>query len=366
MQEKVGQAGDGPIRPEPIVSKPLVTEPVVTKSLYSPIEDTQPMQTRTWEYLAWAGFLVLCLVAGLLLARLLAPQPLVGVVRFAAAIDFTTTNQLVNLIEEARQDDQIAAVVLEITSPGGYATSSESIYYSLLKLREQKPLVVVIDGLAVSGGYYMAAAANRIYAPSSSYVGNIGTRGPRPSDPYLTPDELSSGPYKLSGGDRFDRIRQLDLVAEAFIQNVVHQRKHSVDNPLTIDAETISEARIYLGSEAVAIGMVDYEGGRTDAIMGAAELAGVHNYGVVDLWKYLNQPATFQLNYQAAVKQMVETAPPGVIFLLDSRIPLPGIGENSEVDRHLMRLRSIAPASLSDLPATEQKAQPAPAQIGDQ
>ncbi len=130
---------------------------------------------------------------------------MIGIARFAAEIDFDTASQLVDLLETARTDDRVAGVVLEILSPGGFATSSETLYYTLLKLREQKPLVVVIDGLAASGGYYMAAAGNRIYAPASAYVGNVGTRGGRPSDPSIAPDELSSGPYKLEGGSRFDQ-----------------------------------------------------------------------------------------------------------------------------------------------------------------
>lgn len=73
---------------------------------------------------------------------------------------------------------------LELSSPGGYATSSETIYYTLLNFRKHKPPVVVVNGLAASGGYYMATAGNRIYASPSSYVGNVGTRGSRPTDPY--------------------------------------------------------------------------------------------------------------------------------------------------------------------------------------
>ncbi len=146
----------------------------------------------------------------------------------------------------------------------------------------------MIDGLAASGGYYMAAAGNRILAPASAYIGNVGTRGGRPSDPAIAPDELSSGPYKLEGGSRFDQIHQLDLVAQAFIKNVVSQRAASPVNPLKLTPEQLGEARIYLGSEALALGLIDAEGGRADGIQAAADLAGLADYEVVELPQYLN------------------------------------------------------------------------------
>jgi protease-4 len=191
-------------------------------------------------------------------------------------------------------------------------------------LREQKPVVVVIDGLAASGGYYMAAAANRIFAPASAYIGNIGTRGGRPTDPTIVVDELSSGPYKFEGGSRFDLIRQLDLVAQAFVKNVMSQRLASPVNPLKLSPEEMGEARIYLGSEALALGLIDGEGSRTEGIQAAAELANLHDYGVVDLEEYLGIPALPPAPPASQPQEsLLAHAPPGTIFMLDSRIPLP-------------------------------------------
>lgn len=303
---------------------------------------------KTWEYVATVILLLAALVGGLWLSRALAPQPVIAVVRFEAIIDFFTAEQMTNLLEDARQDPRIAGVVIEIMSPGGYATSSENIYYSMLKLRAEKPLVVAIDGLAVSGGYYMAAAANRIYAPGSAYVGNIGSRGARPADPYIAPDELASGPYKLTGGSRFDRIHQFDLVKDNFLENVVFQRRNAQMTPLQVDPAVLGEARFYLGREAIALGLIDAEGGVNDAIDAAAELAGVRSYSVVRLVDYLRQSQTglVQDDFSAGIQSMLQTAPPDAVFLLDSRMPLPGLGENTALDRHLMNLRRVAPAHI--------------------
>jgi protease-4 len=316
---------------------------------------------RTWEIALAALFLALCLVGGLFLARgsatggfgldmpaigTLGGGPAIGVVRFEDAIDFTTANNLIDLLEAARRDDRIRGVVLELFSPGGLATSSESIYYTLLKLREEKPVVVVVDGLAASGGYYMAAAGNRIFAPASAYVGNVGTRGGRPSDPAIAPEELSSGPYKLEGGSRFDQIHQLELVAQAFVANVATQRQASPINPLKLTPAELGEARIYLGSEALALGLIDAEGGRADGIEAAAELGGLADYDVVDLRAFLNlappsapapplgpgdpqEPGTAARSLDQALQELVDTAPPGAIYMLDSRIRLPNSSQSS-------------------------------------
>jgi protease-4 len=305
---------------------------------------------KSRELLVWAGVLLVCLLAGIAFGRWAAPEPVIGLIRFNAAIEPATATELIELLESTRQDSRVAGVVLEISSPGGLATSAESIFYTMLRLRQEKPLVIFIDGIAVSGGYYMAAAGNRIFTTGSAYVGNIGARGERPTDPALAPGEQSSGPYKLAGGSRFDRIHQLDLVAEAFINNVIVQRQNAEVNPLKLDKRTVAEARIYMGSEAVAVGLVDLEGGRTDAILSAAELAGVTRYRVVNLVDFYRMAAPeAPPDSTVSVRQMVETAPPAAVFLLDTRIPLPGI-ENDAIERHLLQLRGPAGASPTPLP----------------
>ncbi|MCB0110812.1 MAG: S49 family peptidase [Caldilineaceae bacterium] len=304
-----------------------------------------------WEFPISIGFLIICLVAGMAIADYSAPMPTIGVVRFADVIYQDSANHLLEVIEAAKHDDSVAAVVLEIDSPGGLATSSENLFYSLLELRDEKPLVVTIDSIAASGGYYMAIAANEIFAAPSSYVGNVGVRGPRPYDPYIDPLELSSGPYKLAGASRFDQIQQFDLLKQAFVGHVVNQRSNATVNPLTVTADTVAEARLYLGSEALGIGYIDSEGGRSDAIDAAIELANVADYQVVDLLGYYG--FDFSLEYQQPtftteeqVAQVFATAPSSAIYLLDSRIPLPNVTPKAAVEAHLLSLRASAAGAL--------------------
>jgi protease-4 len=290
-----------------------------------PIPEQQPTdRISPWEIALAAVVLAACLLGGLALADLQAPGPAIGLLRFSAEIDFDTSAQMLDLLEAARQDPGIAGLVVELSSPGGYATSSETIFYAMLNFRQTKPLVVVVDGMAASGGYYMAAAANRIFAPPSSYVGNVGTRGGRPTDPMLAPDELSSGPYKLEGGSRFEQIHQLDLVRNAFVTNVVAQRAHAEVNPLQLSAAELGEARIYLGSEALALGLIDGEGSRSEGVEAAAALAGLTDYQVVDAPTYLGLPPVgFVADPVEEAQALLTAAPPGAIFMLDSRIPFP-------------------------------------------
>ena len=306
------------------------------------------MQNNRWELPVSVGFLILCVIAGLLLGATSAPKPAIGVVRFADIIYPESADKLLQVVNAALYDDAIAGVVLEIDSPGGYATSSESIFYSLLQLRKEKPLVVTIDGIAASGGYYMAVAANRIYAAPSSYIGNVGVRGPRPFDPYIDPMELSTGPYKLAGASRFDQIQQLELLKTAFVGNVVHQRSHATLNPLKVDAAAVAEAKLYPGSQALGIGYIDAEGSRSDAIQAAGELAGVSDYDVVDLIDFYG--FAFRIEYQEPTVSFADVsaevfakAPDSAIYFLDSRIPLPSITPRSAVEQHLLQLRAASP-----------------------
>ncbi len=307
------------------------------------------MSQKSWWAVIVAASLLVCLGLGLLLAIAVAPTPVVGVIRFDNVIDFDSEQALTELLREAQADAGVAAVVLEINSPGGYATSSESLFYSILNLRREKPVVAYIDGLAASGGYYMAVAANRIYAPASSYVGNVGTRGGRPVDPLIYPDELSSGPYKLAGGSRFDQIRQLDLVAQSFISNVVALRAVADVNPLAIDAGTVAEARIYLGSEAQAIGYIDAQGGPADAINAAAELAGLRDFQSADLaqrYQLATPEGYSELPLSTQVQKLVSESSPDTIYMMDDRVPLPAAQASGSLLDQLWRLRSTAPGPL--------------------
>ena len=135
----------------------------------------------------------------------------------------------------------------------------------------------------------------------------------------ILPDILSTGPYKLGGGSRFDNIRQLELVKESFVKTVVHEREQSPYRALQIDGRTLGEGHIYLGSEALALGLVDSLGGVSDAIPDAAGLAGVTSYEVRDLEEYLGLPFQPADPYMAG-PSLVQGGLAGRVLMLDSRL----------------------------------------------
>jgi protease-4 len=279
------------------------------------------MRSGLWRRGVEIAFLLICLVVGLVLSARFAPRPIIGTMRFEGLIVPPSVRQMWNILEAARRDPRVAGIVVEISSFGGDASSSEKLYYAMAKFRQEKPLIVVIDGEATSGGYYAAIAANKIYAPAAAAVGNIGVWMSRPTDPMIVPDVLSTGPYKLGGGSRFDNIRQLEMVKDAFVTTVLHERRQSPYNPLRVDGSVLGEGHIYLGREALALGMVDALGGISDAIADAAALAGVEQYEVRDLTEYLGLP--FQPVDPFQMLDTLRHALPGEVLLLDTRfIPL--------------------------------------------
>ena len=203
-------------------------------------------------------------------------------------------------LDYALRDDSIKAVVIKLTSPGGGASASERLYIETRRLREEKPVVIVMGDLVASGGYMMSMGASYTYAQTSSLVGNVGVisfAGPLVPD---LPGETTvfSSPNKLDGGPRRDWVGMVDLLAEAFVQLVVSER----GDRLRISREELSDARLYPGMAAVRLGLADEIGSDSDAVRKAAELAGISNYGFVDV----NLEVLREL-----VREMNEIFPPG-------------------------------------------------------
>ena len=233
----------------------------------------------------WA---VLPLLVGILLAFALVPIPQVGIIRIEDVIWPENTAHWSELVERARTDSRIRAVVLQVNSPGGSVTPTEEIYYRLLELRETKPLVVAIDDVAASGGYYLAAAGDRIFAKPSSIVGNIGVINLLPSideQRFISEDYVSSGPFKFSGGSRGDYVRQLELAKLSFLEAVFAQRSAR----LRADRQKLAGGEIFMGTQALQLGLIDELGSNSTAIAKAAELAHLRHYQVVDVSELVDE-----------------------------------------------------------------------------
>jgi protease-4 len=226
------------------------------------------------------GIVVVAVLAGLswCLARHFVPTPQVAVVKVEGEIYESYTNLIGQALEDLGADHTVRAVVLEVSSPGGGVTASESLYFDILKLRERMPVFVSMGEVAASGGYYISAAADQIYAKPTSIVGNIGVLSSMP-DPDLVDEMLiTTGPFKLTGGTATEWTRQMETLKNLFVAAVTAQRA----DRLTVPVEQLTRGEIYLGLQAKGIGLVDALGSRADAIAAAAQMAGLRNYEVVD------------------------------------------------------------------------------------
>ncbi|MFQ6121582.1 MAG: S49 family peptidase [Dehalococcoidales bacterium] len=244
----------------------------------SRLESTKRLLRRWFSSIPF--FVVLGLILGGLISVPVIPKPNIGIITISGAIlGQNYTDNILNELEYARENNRIKAVVLRVNSIGGGASSTEQIYLDLLRLRQQKPVVVSIGPIALSGGYYIAIASNFIYAEPTSLIGSIGAWVSLPRPEELDEDIATTGPFKATGGSRRKITGHLEMVRQEFVDAVMSQR----GDRLKLSEEELSRGEIHLGVESLKFGLIDEIGTRTAAIKKAAALAGLRNYEVVEL-----------------------------------------------------------------------------------
>jgi protease-4 len=223
---------------------------------------------------------------------------------------------LSRLILQAQMDRNIKAVVLRVDSPGGSVAASEEIYQQLQALRAAgKPLVVSMGDLAASGGYYISAPANQIWASPATLTGSIGIFAIIPtinqtlSKIGVGVDGVGTTP--LAGALSIVRPlsseasqlvkSQIDRGYQEFVDRVASGRR---ETPQQIDA--IAQGRVWAGADARRIGLVDHLGTLEDAVKAAARLAKIKKYQVQFVRPHLTW--TEELFQQTQVRAATEVA----------------------------------------------------------
>jgi protease-4 len=189
------------------------------------------------------------------------------------------------LIRKARLDKDIKALVLRIDSPGGSVTASEKIYREIVAFkRTKRPVVISMGDLAASGGYYISAPADEIWASPATITGSIGIFGLFPTAPR-TFEKLGIGvdgvgTTPLSGELRIDRPigpaasmllqSTIEHGYEEFLALVALGRKKTRD-----DIDKIAQGRVWTGRDALRLGLVDKLGSLDEAVASAAKRAGL-------------------------------------------------------------------------------------------
>jgi protease-4 len=194
-------------------------------------------------------------------------------------------DSLVRTLGEYRDDSSVAAVVLRINSPGGVVGPTQEIFSAVERVRAAgKPVVASLGAVAASGGYYVAVAANRIFASPGTLTGSIGVIMQLANVEGLLKKVgvdyvvVKAGAYKDIGNFARPMKPEERQVLQALLDDVYGQFVTAVAARRGLDRNTVlgfADGRIYSGQQARALKMVDELGGLEDAIEAAGKLAGI-------------------------------------------------------------------------------------------
>ena len=195
--------------------------------------------------------------------------------------DGIASEKLCKLWKKVREEENIEAVVFRINSPGGSALASDEIWREVELTKTKKKVIVSMGDVAASGGYYIAAPAHRIFAENSTITGSIGVFGMIPytgkmleNKLGITFDRVSTNKHgslslnrKLTKEELSITQAEVDEIYDDFLSKVATGRKMTKEN-----VNKVARGRVWAGSDAVKIGLVDEIGGLTAAIAYAAKL----------------------------------------------------------------------------------------------
>jgi protease-4 len=196
-------------------------------------------------------------------------------------------------IKKARLDSSIKAIVLRVNSPGGSALASDVIWRETVLAKAAKPLVVSMGNVAASGGYYIACAADRIFAQKNTITGSIGVFGMLPNAKKLfnnklgiqfdgittnTHSDLGSMARPLDNYEFSIIQKGVDNIYDDFISKVAEGRAMTKE-----EVDAIGQGRVWSGVDAMEIGLIDEFGGLNEAIAYAAEQVNLTDYRTIKL-----------------------------------------------------------------------------------
>jgi protease IV len=199
------------------------------------------------------------------------------------------SEKYIKYIKELQDNDKVKAVVFRINSPGGSANASDEILFELQQLKKKKPLIVSFGDYAASGGYYIAMAADKIYSEPNTLTGSIGVFGVIPyfkdiankngirSD-IVSTNANSQYYSSLNGVTPYGVsliTRSVEGTYKRFVHFVTQNRKQTFEQ-----IDSVGGGRVWSGTRAKQIGLVDELGTLNDAVKFAAQKAGLKSYEV--------------------------------------------------------------------------------------
>lgn len=208
----------------------------------------------------------------------------------------------IRTLKKIKGNDRTKAVVIRVNSPGGSSLSSELIYQEIQALQEEMPVVVSMGDVAASGGYYIAVGADYIFAEPTTITGSIGVFGILPLVEDLAenwgvraeqvsthPNALLYSPMKsLTPSARQEIKQQIKRVYSTFLERVATGRNMSL-----VEVDKVAQGRVWSGSDAYDIGLVDSLGGLEEAVAYAAKLAETDSYRTTNYPKFSDDFESF-------------------------------------------------------------------------
>ena len=198
-------------------------------------------------------------------------------------------------LQEARKDEDVKAIVLRIDSPGGSALTSDLIWREIEVTKKVKPVVVSMGNYAASGGYYIACNADKIFAESNTITGSIGVFGILPNfsplanklgintEQVKTHENSANYSPFVPVDEKFKAftLEGVEHIYKTFVTHVAEGRKMTF-----AQVDSIAQGRVWSGSQALKIGLVDKIGGLNDAIAEAAKIAKIKTYSTQNYPEY--------------------------------------------------------------------------------
>ncbi len=204
-------------------------------------------------------------------------------------------DKIARAIRNARLNKSIKAIVLRVNSPGGDALASDIILREVNLAKEEKPVVVSMGNLAASGGYYISCGADKIFASPATITGSIGVFGVIPNLEKFFNNKMGITFDGVKTNENADFISatkpltkyqhdliqmEIERVYSTFLKHVAKGR-----NMTTEQVDEIGQGRVWSGSDALKIGLVDEFGGLDEALEEAKDLANLEDYRIVELPK---------------------------------------------------------------------------------
>lgn len=254
-----------------------------------------PKKQTIYSLLVFGGILGLCFLFLFLILNSLDKKsghaawgegkgPHIGVIELTGAIN--DSKDVLGALRRMRKDDNLKAIVLRIDSPGGAVAPSQEMYQAVMRARKSKKVVCSLGTVAASGGYYVAAACDKIFADPGTITGSIGVISEVPHVQKLLElarvdvDTIKSGAMKDVGSPLRPMTADERKFFQGFVDNIYEQFLDAVavgrhlEGPQKEALRKIADGRILTGVQAKEAKLVDELGSLEDAIEGAAKMAG--------------------------------------------------------------------------------------------